>query len=77
MQYTKVDNKKGSVNWRCQHSRDKYGCKATCTTVGGLITIFTKGEHTCPKIDEFDLALHDAKRSILKYITEAPTTSHP
>ena len=47
-----------------QHSRDRFGCKATCSTLGNTLTRVTKVTH--------DLALHDAKRNILKYISDAP-----
>ena len=66
--YTTKDSKKGSINWRCQHSRDRFGCKATCSTLGNTLTRVTKVTH--------DLALHDAKRNILKYISDAPTCNH-
>ena len=46
IRYTTKEHKNGSINWRCQHSRDKFGCKATCSTSGDTITRYTKVAHT-------------------------------
>ena len=74
IRYSAKENKKGTINWRCQHSRDKFGCKATCSTSGDTITRYTKVAHTCPKKNDLCVALYDAKRKILKCISDAPTS---
>ena len=59
---------------KCQHSRNKVGCKATSSTWGNTITRYTKVAHTCQKTNDLCVAFHDAKRNVLKYISEAPTS---
>ena len=70
-------NKDGSVGWRCKNLRNNFGCKATCTTMEGKITRFTKVEHKCQREEGVDIVFHNAKRDILDYIKKAPTNSHP
>ena len=46
IRYTTKEHKNGSINWRCQNSRNKVGCKAICSTLGNTITRYTKVAHT-------------------------------
>ena len=74
---TKNPNKDGSIGWRCQHLRTKYGCKATCTTNNGVITRLPKVGHICPRVEDVDLAILEAQREILENIKTAPASNRP
>ena len=61
----------GSIMWRCQHSRDQFKCKATCTSIGDTLTR-ESNVHSCPILTTMDIVYKQAERDILKQIKQVP-----
>ena len=68
---SKKVNQNGSVMWRCEHYRDTYHCKATCSTIGDQI-IRHSNTHSCPILSTTDLIYKQAEREIINHIKKNP-----
>ena len=69
-------NQDGSIMWRCQHSRDQFKCKATCTSIGDTLTR-ESNVHSCPILTTMDIVYKQAERDILKFARLYNSSSNP
>ena len=67
-------NQDGSKMWKCEHARDQYKCKATCSTIGDTMKRCPKVPHTCPHLTPIELIYKQAERDIVNQVKVMPNT---